>query len=317
MLKILSFSLIDQLYRRGNEIPRCPMSIASQYILHTHHRVPTEPMIKGSFFETLCLGATARQEIIIDLPRKQLTKKQVQHNIIAAVENKPIIVGEKTIDQIRIEEQAKRFDMQCRERGITIVKGFNTQVQIFKRLPQYPNWVLRGTIDMFPVPIMLNKEHIMTGVKGNVFLGDLKLTADLLKRTYRGTIWADGKTAEWFQLVYYAWLLKDIDYILNDKMNPGNKLREIVSDFHKQLIRDNNLLLYYWIFEYKTASLGNKLLEISYDILKEKEMLETVRKSISDLELMESMGYPTEPQYLLCKECPVHNCPVRDETERI
>ena len=316
MRKILSFSLIDKMYRRGNPIPRCPMNLYRCTITEEVKGTPSDAMLKGCFFETLCLGSTAREEVVIDLPRKRLSKKQELQNIIAATEGKPVIMGEKTIDQIRIEEQVKRFEQLCREREMVIVKGINTQNIIYKRIPG-TDWIGRGTIDAFPVPITLNKEHILTGVKGNVCLFDQKLTADLLKRTYRGTIWGDARTVEWFQLIYYAWLLKNIDFSLNDAINPGNKLRSIIIPFHQNLIRDNNLLLYYWVFEYKNANLGNRMIEVTYDILKEKEMLESIRKSISDLELMESMGYPTEPLYEVCKDCPIRNCPVRDETERI
>lgn len=316
MDKILSFSLLDKLYRRGNPIPRCPMHLYSCYLTQEVKGEPSDAMVKGCFLETLCLGSTAREEVVIDLPRKKLTKKQETYNTIAAVEGKPLVIGEKTIDQIRIEEQARRFEQLCREKQMVIVKGINTQNVIYKKIPG-TDWIGRGTIDAFPVPIVLNKEHILTGVTGNVCLFDLKLTADLLKRTYRGTIWADARTVEWLQLVYYAWLLKDIDFNLNDRINPNNNLRKVITPFHEQLIKDNNLLLYFWVFEYKNANLGNRMIEVTYDPLKEKEMLESVRKAISDLELMESMGFPTEPLYEVCKDCPKRKCPVRDETERI
>lgn len=316
MEKILSYSLTDKLFRRGNPLPRCPMHIYMCYLTEQVKSDPSDAMLKGCFFETLALGSSARNQMVIDLPRKKLSKKQEQHNIIAAVEGKPLIEGEKMIDQIRIEEQVKRFKQLCLEKSMVIVEGMNTQVVVYKRIPG-TNWIARGTLDSFPVPITLQREHILTGVKGNVCLFDLKLTADLLKRTYKGVIWGDGRTIDPTQLIFYAWILKDIDFALNDKINPGNKLRQVISPFHQNLIKNNNLLLYYWVFEYKTATLGNRMIEVSYDALKEKELLETIRKSISDLEMMESMGYPTEPLYEVCKECPIKNCNQRDDTERI
>ena len=51
--------------------------------------------------------------------------------------------------------------------------------------------------------------------------------------------------------------------------------------------------------------------------MKEKQMLESVRKAIIDIEFMESMGYPTEPTYELCINCPIKSCPSRDIIERL
>ena len=77
MDKILSFSLLDKLYRRGNPIPRCPMHLYSCYLTQEVKGEPSDAMVKGCFLETLCLGSTAREEVVIDLPRKKLTKKRL------------------------------------------------------------------------------------------------------------------------------------------------------------------------------------------------------------------------------------------------
>jgi hypothetical protein len=71
----------------------------------------SDSMDDGKYFETLCLGSGRDGEMVLDLPRKKLTKAQEQANIIAEMEGTPILFkGEKKIDQVRIDEQALRFN---------------------------------------------------------------------------------------------------------------------------------------------------------------------------------------------------------------
>ena len=316
-MEIISSTTVRQIIKRGNAIPRCPYQIKLVHIDREFPIEASEPMVCGLFFESLCLGATAKGEAVIDLPRKKLTSKQERQNLINKKEGLPMIIGEKKIEQIRIEQQANVFAKIANELKMVIVKNYNTQIIVYKRHPEFPKFILKGTIDAVPIPLELSQPHPLTGSRSNICLFDLKLTGDLSRRTYDGTIWSEGATIDWFQIVFYCWLLKDLDFALNDEINPDNNLRKIFSPFILDVINSNNLLLYYWIFEYKNPRLGNTMKEFMYDQLKEKQMLESVRKAIIDIEFMESMGYPTEPTYELCINCPIKSCPSRDIIERL
>jgi len=69
------------------DIDACPSKWNAMYVNKEWRRIPSLAMLKGSYFEQLWLGSGATDEVVLDLPRKKN--------------------GEKTIDQVRIEEQAR------------------------------------------------------------------------------------------------------------------------------------------------------------------------------------------------------------------
>jgi hypothetical protein len=301
---------------RWNIIPHCPFNLYEVHITNSVSFPPTIPMIYGSYFESKVLGTTANKMSIIDLPRKSLTAKQERENLIRIHEGKEPLKGKKKIDHIRIDQQVETAFHVANQLGMTILENYNTQVRIFKKIKN-TDWVLRGTLDLFPTPITLNNEHPVTGKKTNISLVDLKLTGDLDRRIKTGTIWNIGRTIDFTQLYLYAYLLQDIDFQLNDKINPGNKLRDIISSFIQMLAENFMIPVYYWIFEYKNPALRNVLKESLFTPMAKKEIEELIRKAISELDEMERNGYPTMPSYTVCMDCPITNCSVRETIERV
>jgi len=315
-MKVISYSLISRFMDRWNIIPHCPFNIYEVHLTNNVRFEPNLPMIYGSYFESKVLGTTANKMAVIDLPRKELTAKQKRENIIRLAEGKEPIKGEKRIDHIRIDQQVETAFQVAKKYGMTIVEGHNTQVRIFKRIPN-SDWILRGTLDLFPTPISLNVEHPVTGKKTNIALIDLKLTGDLDRMISTKTIWNVGATINFTQLFIYAYLLQDVDFELNDRINPGNNLREIITPFIQTLAENYLILLYYWVFEYKNPALRNTLKETMFTPLAKKEIEELIRKAIVELSAMEESGYPTMPSYVVCKDCPISDCTVRETIERV
>ena len=99
-------------------------------ILKNFDRPETLAMICGSYFETLCLGSGAGGRKTLDLPRKTLSEKRYREMIASGIPESEI-KGDKTIDQLRIEQQVLRFPQRLAELKIAI-NEHNTQVPIMK-----------------------------------------------------------------------------------------------------------------------------------------------------------------------------------------
>ena len=100
---IVSFSLTDKLFYKGNEIPHCPAKIKA-YLDGKQER-PTEPMKAGNFFETLLLGGGRDGQQTLQLDRKQVSQKAKNDAIKAGL---PEPEPEMRIDEIRIRHQVDK-----------------------------------------------------------------------------------------------------------------------------------------------------------------------------------------------------------------
>ena len=78
----ISQSLIKMFLHNGDEWEVCARKIGMVDIFKHYEFEQTESMLKGKFFETLCIGRSRGGEMITDLPRKKLTKKQEAENRI-------------------------------------------------------------------------------------------------------------------------------------------------------------------------------------------------------------------------------------------
>jgi len=315
-MKVISWSLISSFMDRWTIIPHCPYKLYAIHIGKTHSTVPTEPMLYGSYFETNVIGSTANHEAVLDLPRKALTPKQVRENIIRINEGKEPIEGAKRINHVRIDQQIATAHKLAHSMNINIVENYNTQLRIFKQIPN-SDWILRSTLDIFPTSVTYRNEHPVTGSKTNMCIIDLKLTSDIDQRLSTGTIWSIGNTINATQLFLYAYAVKHIDFSLNNKINPNNLLEQVITPFIQDIANSNMLLLIYWVFEYKNPLLRNTMKEFMLDPTKEKEIQELIRKATIELDAMEADGYPTMPSYYVCNDCPVLECPVREDVERL
>lgn len=208
-----------------------------------------ENMDKGKYFEWMCLGGGAiTGEDVTDLPRTSY--------------------GKKTIDQIRIEQQAERFkrlfDPKDPEfQGFEIIE---TQVELFDN-----NRKRKGTIDFVT-------RHIETDT---IWKNDLKLTNDATStRTKYG--WGHPwDQLDMLQMTHYHDLYEE-----------------------NRNITDTKTAL--WVFDYSPA-MRVKVGEIRIS-KKARELKNIRMDSVFEvLDLYEANGWTTLPSESECRSCPL-NC---------
>ena len=152
----------------------CPSRWKGLWLEKTIVFPSNEDMDKGKFFEYLALGAGAKgtDQEVTDLPR--------------------VFGSRKSIDQVRIEDQAERFksffDPASPEfQGLSVL---DTQLKLFDTSTNS-----EGTIDF-----------VATDTLGGVWINDLKLTKDLTNtRTQYG--WGhDWSQLDMLQMIHYSML---------------------------------------------------------------------------------------------------------------
>jgi len=298
----ISQSLIKKFLKHGDEIPICPKNIYDTELDPKFERVPTDPMLKGSYFETLALGSGRGGEKTLDLPRKKLTVKQEAMNRVPIEQGKEPIMGGKTIGQIRIEEQAERFKILRAQRQIMLTE-YNVQVPVYKKWEEDPSVFLRGELDIFPTPILGKEGYSMAMI-------DLKLTGDT-DNTFGDFCWGDPFRMDHLQAQMYHYLVRDID------LNINKACREIVTPAVIRMINDNNILFLYWVFSYGSGDLRDKFVRYDWDKTKEAELKQSIRRTISIIEENESEGWPAVPEYERCSKCPIKDCTERCEIQAV
>jgi len=300
----LTQSLINRFLYKGEEREQlCPRKIYCIDIAQTHH-YRTESMLKGSYFETLCIGSGAGGRKTEDLPRKRLTKVRDLENIKRKEHGLPEVKGDKTLDQQRIEQQAARFRILSAKHQITILEE-NTQVRIRVPWHKNPDIHLSCEFDIFPTAIMTKD-----GLKLTII--DLKLTADV-NATYGEYCWGAPEYMDLIQAYMYHYCARQL--INNVDLNPH--VKEVLTASAANLIRDNQLQFHYWVFNYKKDTLEDKFILVQWDETKEAELHESIRKCVSLIEFNEQMDWPTKPNYKICKECTVFDCKDRNTIQTI
>ncbi len=127
-----------------------------------------ENMDKGSYFEFLCLGGGATDQLVTDLPRTSY--------------------GKKTSDQLRIEDQAKQFGRYF-DPSDSDFQGFeiiDTQVKIEDKHSA-------GTIDFVTKEI----------ATGDIWINDLKLTNDVTNTRTKYGYGNPWDKMDMLQLIHY------------------------------------------------------------------------------------------------------------------
>lgn len=297
-------SLINRFLYKGEEREQfCPHKVYCIDIAQTHH-YRTESMLKGSYFETLCIGSGAGGRKTDDLPRKRLTKARYLENIKRKEHGLPEVKGDKTTDQERIEQQAARFRILSAKYQITILEE-NTQVRIRVPWHKNPEVYLSCEFDIFPTAIMTKD-----GLKLAII--DIKLTADV-NATYGEYCWGAPEFMDLIQAYMYHYCARQL--LSNVDINPH--IKDIFTATAANLVKNNQLQFYYWVFNYKKETLEDKLILVQWDETKEAELHESIRKCISLIEFNEKMDWPTKPNYKLCKECTVFDCTDRQAIQQI
>ena len=284
ILKTLNQSTCKKFYHNGNEVEHCPKKILNAEFEET------EPMREGKYFETLFLGGSAKGDAVYDLPRKQLTKKQKEQNIINEIEGKPLIKGDKRIVQERIDRQVEIGRKVAAKYNIAIHPGINTQVRVRKEFELDPNVILEGEIDLFPTSILSQKfnRYLLAMI-------DLKLTGDI-DSTWGKYCYGDPDNLDPLQLIYYQYLVRDLNFDLNPH------LREIITPSTARMINED-LRSYLWIFNSGSDNLRNKFITVEYTPTNKAYMFEVVRKTLSIIVKYNEEGWLPVPSSENCKKC--------------
>lgn len=291
MITQINQSLIKTFFYKGEIRDYCPYKVYCTTIAKTHE-ISSESMDAGSYFETLCLGSGRDGKTVTDLKRKKLTAKQIQEGMT---------IGSKSIDQIRIEQQALIFEQQKAIYQINVMKDVNTQVTIYKQWSKNDCIDLFGNLDIFPTTILLPKRGLrLTTI-------DTKLTKKF--STWGEFAWETPEIMDHTQGFMYHELMRDIDIDFVADRDPESRLIQMYTGAIKNQLENNDPLFFYWIFNYDTT-LKNKFVEVPYKELDNKELHESIRKTINELNERERKGWnDVFPTKYNCGNCPVLNCP--------
>lgn len=144
----------------------------------THQTIPTESMLKGQFFETLCIGAGVGGQQVTDLPR---------------LKN-----GNKSVAQQRIEMQAQEFP-----RILAAHKMRVDETQIYLETEMEKGIMLCGTLD-FKSPIWDDTDGPIDEA-----MIDLKLTANIYSQ-FGDFCWHFPHNMDHTQAIMYTHLYEQV-----------------------------------------------------------------------------------------------------------
>lgn len=279
----LSSSLLKEL-EDHNQKPKdyCPRQLYEYYVSKRFTRQRTISMTYGAYFETKVLGSGRKGDRVDDLPKLQS--------------------GGDSAEQKKIDYQVKKVLEIAESQGMSIIPGTNTQILIYKKIAN--NVYMGGHLDWFPVWTMFeDSEPILSIV-------DLKLTG-AVDNTYGDYSWGAPQYMDLVQGDVYFQLVRDIDFVLNDKLNPGNNLREIFTKKVIDICNKGHHKFYFLVFGYNCKN-EPELLDEQMEIIERVvdngvvlELKERIRRAINTLEEHEEFGWPVNPSRDICKKCTV------------
>ena len=285
----ISPSLIKKFIYKGNDVEHCPARVYGTYIKPTLDISSSESMIDGQFFETMCIGSTRDGHRVIDLPRKALSKRQIQENMVEWEKGlAPIHWGEKTVDQIRIEQQVLIFKQKVKK-YMMVIEDFNTQTEL--RLKVSDDFVLTCHPDIFPTPVMTKDGLIPACI-------DLKLTKDI-DNTFGDFCWGDPERMDNTQGIGYQYIIKH----LNEKDN--EHLADLLTPQLLSMCNNSKVTFRFWVFGYGNKSMRDKFVPVPYGKMEEVEFNERLRKTMRLVGNYETYGWNTNPKHALCHDCPL------------
>jgi len=160
-------------------------------------------------------------------------------------------------------------------------------------------------LDIFPSPVLLDNADDLS-----VAIIDLKLTADI-HSTYGDYCYGSPQDLDLIQGKMYHYGIRNMDFELNPH------LENRITDSLKRLIDDNRVLFLLWIFNYKKEKPEDKFIIIRWDKAKEAELNHSIRQTIATMDYYDEMGWPANPKYKYCKNCPVLECMERVNIESL
>ena len=277
---IVSFSLIDKMFFKGDEIPHCPCKIKAY--IDGIQEPPTDPMKAGSLFETLLLGSGRDGAQTLQLDRKQVSQKAKNEAIKKGL---PEPEPEMRIDEIRIRHQVEKSKVIFFNHKVNVIPNINTQVPIYKLFAD--DILVQGHIDLFPTPVIWNGEE-------RIAIIDTKLTGNL-SSSFGKYCWGTPEFIDFTQGLVYLYLVDDIDYSINPY------LLTILGK--ERQFRD--VIFLYFVADYKVAEdkLQHKFVEVAKTDDRMREVKETIRKCAENIRMYQAQSWPENPSFELCKNC--------------
>lgn len=231
------------LIKRLNNLDECPAKIHATL---QGHDIESESMEKGNYFESLIVGCTSDGTIVNDLPRLQ--------------------TGKKSVEQIRIEQQAEKCKDLLANHFKFTEKG--KQVEFVAQLNDH--FYIRTYVDIMGEA---DSEYIRSS---NVVI-DLKLTENT-ENKFGDFCWGTPEFIDHTQ----AYL---IDFLYDQKFH-------VKPDF------------YYFVFGYNPA-MGFKFLKKQVSEVDRMEMVRKMEYAMERVAIFESEGWKEFPTYSNCKNCPI------------
>lgn len=304
----ISQSLITKIFDKGNLKTYCKHYIKRLYIDKDIISPVTDSMKYGLYGEQQMIGSSAHDNNTIILDKNKRSCKNKEY----LIENKGCSgcnfynTCKKTATHEKINYQAEIFKKKCEEMGINIEPDVNTQLTIYKRFPNEPDFIINGTMDVFPVFALIDDEM-------KIALFDIKMTQKI-SDSYGYQKWGDPNNLDFIQLNMYHYLLKDIDFSINTHLTASQIL---LLKFAYHYIQNNLIYRFYWVFEHgsKLEDMRDIIIPVDkydgpYDKMKEQEVHEVIRTTINEIKnnnIMELWDERT-PCYM-CSQCPMRlNC---------
>lgn len=259
----ISTSLINEMMPEGEEKALCPLQLKLSRIDKKYRREMSEAMASGSYFEYICLGAGAGDDTVTDLRSVKAGRG-----------------GAKSVDQERIEDQARNFENIAKELGV-VIGPENVQLAVFKEWDhEYNEWadeydiLITGILDLVsPIRGMAFKEQgERLPLDFPEAVHDLKLTKDVWGTFGRNRCWAYPWTMDHTQLAIYNYI--------------------------------TDLPTFYWVFDYKPRP-EFRIYHKEMTSIEKLEMHETIRKTVERYIELDKLGWPAGPAYYRCQNCPV------------
>ena len=292
----------------------CPLQIYHKEILKDT-KIESDAMMIGNYGEYKCLKSVgARGNFITDLPRKNLTKKQTNENIVRKAEGKRLIKGAKKIDQIRVDAQIERFSELTSSKQIIINKS-NVHIPLISKVSD--DIYISGELDIFPTTIMTEAGLALTII-------DLKFTADVNNSFFSEnrissgySCYANPRFLIKNQALFYHWLVRNINFdIIKEKLpKQYDRIKSTISDNLLTTIKTHGCGFTLLVLGYKKDitkdSPQYKILHVKWDNKREALFKKLVNLTVKSYKNCLNDGWVTNPKYNLCLKCPVKDCKKR------
>ena len=265
----ISQTLIKDLFYKGEPIVHCPYYIYRHRILNDVDNIKSSSMTRGLYVEQQMIGSSAHGDnnTIMDRNRRSCKDKYRPNCNGCSLYNE----CKKTASHEKADYQIELYKRLIKEYDMNIHPGINTQVKIMKTFKNEPDFMIEGTMDIFPVIMFYDDDYSICHV-------DMKTTGKL-DNQFGYFSWGDIDKVDPIQLNVYQYLTHNIDFNLNSHLPNAFKL---LYQFAYSAISSYNVKSRYWVFEMDPSifDLKNKVFEKPWSKMIYDETHEVIRNTI-------------------------------------